>query len=331
FAVYKEQIEFVRDALQVYLDNPSQSEQLQSRLQQARARVRSLIEAQQTGFRPYFEALLWPPISGASESTTGDIARHGSDAWCNDVVAEYARSLAGHYPFNRNGQDLALTDFSSFYRPNQGRLWTFVDSRLSKIVELDGDQYSFARALGQDGSKVYSRDLLEFLSRSRDIMRSYFPSNANEPSIEFEVRVHPSPEVAMTQFTVGGKSVEHYNGPEQWKTLSWPGADPAAGATLLIKGANGMNERIRQDGPWGLMRVIEIGALMPDAGRTFTVAWQLQTHNVTLKIDFRPKRSESPFLGVPGHNSPLQLLQPVRHRAAVIPKHIHLQGSACKT
>ena len=90
-----------------------------------------------------------------------------------------------------------------------------------------------------------------------------------------------------------------------------------------------MQERIKQDGPWGLMRLLEAGSLQKEAGRTFTVAWQLQTHDVTLRVDFRPKRSESPFLGVPGHARNTQMLQPVRGKAAMIPKHFAAKGTGC--
>ncbi|MET0389878.1 MAG: type VI secretion system membrane subunit TssM [Polyangiales bacterium] len=333
FGTYKEQLEHVRDALQLYLDNPAQPEQLQSRLQTARANVRSLIEQQETGFRPFFENLLWPPIDGASVSTQTEQASRLGSAWCSDIVTEFSRSLAGHYPFDRNGQDASLADFSNFYRPTQGRLWSFVDSKLKATVELTGDVYSFTRQYGEENSDAYQRELLDFLGRSRDIMLAFFGSGAPEPSVEFEVRVQPSPEVSMTQFSVGGTSVQHYNGPEQWKTLTWPGPNPAAGASIDIRGANGMHERIKQDGPWGLLRVLEAGSLVPDAGRTFTVAWQLQTHEVTLKIDFRPKRSSSPFLGAvgaaPGAGAP-RLLAPLRARGVLVPKHIAAQAAACK-
>jgi type VI secretion system protein ImpL len=208
-------------------------------------------------------------------------------------------------------------------------LWSLVDGPFAKTVEVEGDRYSFSKRLGQDGSSVFSPSLLEFLSRSRDIMLSYFPTGQSEPSIEFEVKVQPSPSVAMTQFMVGGKTVEHYNGPEQWKTLTWPGENPALGAAIVIRGANGMQERIKQDGPWGLMRLLEAGSLRPGAGRTFTVSWQPQTHDVTLQIDFRPKRGESPFLGVLGRGEAPVLLQPVRAKGVAVPKQI-TQGKACR-
>lgn len=329
FDAYQEQLYFVRDALQKYLDNPGETDQLQSRMGEARVKVRSLIDQQAVGFRPWFEALLWPPIERAVVSSTSAVAEGISGGYCNDVYAEYRRTIAGRYPFNRNGQDLPLTDFNNFYKPKEGRVWVFTGTRLSNAIKLEGDRYIFTRELGQDQGSMYQTRLLDFLQLSSDITRSFYPTGSFQPSIEFEVRVHPSPDVALTQFTVGGKMVEHYNGPERWKSLSWPGEKPEEGASIVIRGANGMHEVIRQEGVWALYRLIEAGTVASGGGRVFTVAWQLQTHDVTLKVDFQPKRGESPFFGVPGRSQHPDFLDPVRNRGVEAPKQITNSGRAC--
>ncbi|HKU44650.1 MAG TPA: type VI secretion system membrane subunit TssM, partial [Polyangiales bacterium] len=256
FDAYQEQLYFVRDALQKYLDNPAETQQLQARMGEARVKVRSLIDQQAVGFRPWFEALLWPPIERAAVTGTVQIAGGISDNYCNDVYAEFRRTIAGKYPFNRNGQDLSFTDFGNFYKPKEGRVWVFTGTRLSNAIRLDGDRYVFTRELGQDQGNLYQTRLLDFLQLSQDVTRSFYPVGASTPSIEFEVRVHPSPSVALTQFVMGGKMVEHYNGPERWKSLSWPGDKPEDGASIVIRGANGMHEVIRQEGVWALYRLI---------------------------------------------------------------------------
>jgi type VI secretion system protein ImpL len=329
FDVYQEQLYYVRDALQKYLDNPAETEQLQARMSEARVKVRSLIDQQPVGFRPWFEALLWPPIERAAVSGTTAIAGGISDNYCNDLYAEYRRTIAGRYPFNRDGQDLPLTDFGNFYKPKEGRVWQFVGARMANALKLDGDRYTFTRELGQDGSSMYSNRLLEFFQASQDVTRSFYATGAIAPSIEFEVRVHPSPSVALTQFTVGGKTAEHYNGPERWKTLSWPGERPEDGAGIVIRGANGMHERMRHEGPWALFRLIEAGTVTSGAGRVFTVAWELQTHDVTLQVDFQPKRGESPFFGVPGRSNRPTFLDPVRNKSVDAPKQIVSTGRSC--
>jgi type VI secretion system protein ImpL len=330
FDAYQEQLYFVRDALQKYLDNPNETEQLQSRMAEARVKVRSIIDSQTVGFRPWFEALLWPPIERAADTGRREIAEGISGGYCNEIYAEWRRTIAGRYPFNRNGQDLAMTDFANFYKPKDGKLWLFTAARLSGAIKLEGDRYVFTRELGQDQGALYQSRLLDFLQLSQDITRSFYPTGAMTPGIEFEVRVHPSASVAVTQFSVGGRMVEHYNGPERWKTLAWPGEKAEDGASIVIRGANGMHEVIRQEGVWALYRLIEAGTVTsPGGGRVFTVAWQLQTHDVTLKVDFQPKRGESPFFGVPGRSKDPEFLEPVRNRGADAPKQISNGGRPC--
>jgi type VI secretion system protein ImpL len=293
-------------------------------------KVRSIIDSQTVGFRPWFEALLWPPIERAADTGRREIAEGISGGYCNEIYTEFRRTIAGRYPFNRNGQDLALTDFGNFYKPKDGKLWIFTGARLSNAIRMEGDRYVFTRELGQDQGSLYQGRLLDFLQLSQDITRSFYPVGATTPSIEFEVRVQPSASVAVTQFAVGGHMVEHYNGPERWKALSWPGEKPEDGASIVIRGANGMHEVIRQEGVWALFRLIEAGTVTsPGGGRVFTVAWQLQTHDVTLKVDFQPKRGESPFFGVPGRSKDPEFLEPVRNHGADAPKQISNGGRPC--
>ena len=82
-------------------------------------------------------------------------------------MTEYARSLAGRYPFNRDGQDVAFADFNNFYRPKTGKLWVFVEGAMSKMVQLDGDHYIFSGQLGEDTKGMYNRELLEFFLKGQ--------------------------------------------------------------------------------------------------------------------------------------------------------------------
>lgn len=329
YDAYQEQLYYVRDGLQMQQDNPDERDQLVSKLQAARVRVRALIDQQPPAWRGVFEALLWPPIEGASATSSASIAGSISSRWCTEVVVPFERSIRPAYPFDVNGHDLSIDDLTQFYAPDKGIVWAFAKSSLSRTVELEGDKYKFAKSLGEDGGKLYSTRLLEFLQRSRDVAAVFFPQGSATPQVDFEVRIHPSPDVATTTLSIGGKRIEYHNGPEKWELMSWPGKEPAAGAAIQMRGANGMNEKISQDDAWGLFRMIEAGTVTRSSSRTFTVAWQLQTHNVTLKVDFRPTRGESPFFGMPGSSAKPVYLDPVRAPSAMAPKVIVTGGRPC--
>ncbi len=292
--VYQEQLVFVRDALQTYLDDPTSSEPLLARLQTARTRVRGLIESQEIGWRPRFDSLLWPPINGASASSTSALAGQKGSQWCTSVVRPYARTLLGKYPFSPEGQDAALTDLSEFYRPQSGILWAFYESSLAKEVPRVGSR--FQPRQGASVGSAFEGNLARFLERSQYISDVLFMRGNEQPRVDFEVRVRPSPGIASVLFTVDGQVVDFHNGPEKWIRLKWPGDGDKRGASLRVKGAS-IDETIGQAGEWGLFRLFDKGTISAKSGeRFFTVRWRLRTQNDVV-IDVRPARAENPFVG----------------------------------
>ncbi len=328
--VYQEQLAFVRDALLRQKENSGEDGELTGILQLARTRIQALIETQDIGWRPRFKALLWPPIEGATVTSAEGVAQNKSHDWCSEVVAPFQRTLAGRYPFDPKGHDALLSDFTAFYRPHTGVLWLFYDKRLEGIAPREGERFVFETKLGADAGSVYESRLLAFLERSWDISSVFFPRESTEPVLLFEVRIHPSAGVATTTFAVGGQSIDYHNGPEQWSRLSWPGENPAEGAAFIVRGANGMHERVRQDGEWGLFRLLEAGTVTRQSDRLFSVGWRLQTHGVDISMDFRPKRGQSPFYGVPGREKKKKLMHPLRIPAAEVPLRILRGGERCQ-
>lgn len=291
--IYQEQLSYVRDALQSYVDDPSTSDALLARLQAARPRVRSLIETQEIGWRPRFDALLWPPINGASISSSAAMAGEKGSRWCTSVFAPFARSLRDRYPFVKNGQDAALADLAEFYRPSSGILWSFHDAVLKRDVAQVGSKFQLALT---NNTSMYDRQLVQFLERSFALTTVLFPARAEKPRVDFEVRVRPSPGIAQVLLTIDGQLVDFHNGPEKWIRVTWPGEGGKPGAQMRVKGAN-IDETLGQEGEWGLFRLLDKGTISQSPGeRFFTVRWRLHTQN-DVTVDIRPARSENPFVG----------------------------------
>jgi len=330
FDVYQEQLEFVRDALQTQLENPGPRDQLVARLQTARVRVRALIEEQEIGWRPRFDALLWPPIDGASLGSTRAGAVGAARGWCSDVVQPFERNVGGRYPFNAAGQDTALADFTEFFK-RDGTLWTFYDESLDSAIERQGDGFAFATRLGRDASLVYSRDLPGFLQASNDVTSSFFPPGSPVARVDFDVQIHPSPEVATIELTVGGAPPLHSeNGPESWERVTWPGEHPEQGALLELRGGNGMVERIEQEGEWGLFHLLEAGTIVNGDARVFTIAFHVRTHDLEVRMSIRPVRGDNPFFGVVGRSARPTLMQPTRSRSLEMPREIATSDTLCQ-
>jgi type VI protein secretion system component VasK len=91
-----------------------------------------------------------------------------------------------------------------------------------------------------------------------------------------------------------------------------------------------MQERARQEGAWGLFRLLEAGTVTRPSNQVFTIAWQLRTHDVTLRVDFRAVRADSPFFGETQHGEEPQLLEMFRAAAARVPTQIVPTGPSCR-
>jgi type VI secretion system protein ImpL len=320
--VYQEQLMFVRDALQAYADDPGTSEPLLARLSAARNRIKGLIEAQEVGWRPRFDALLWPPVNGASIASNAAVAGEKGSQWCTSVELPFARTLRGRYPFNRAGQDSSIADVTEFYKPGSGIVWSFYESRLSRDIARVGDRYR--SNVGSGVASMYNVNLVEFLNRSQAISTALFPGRADKPTVAMEIRVRPSPGIASVLLTIDGQLIDFHNGPEKWVPIRWPGDGGQRGAHMRVRGA-AIDEIIQQDGEWGFFRLMDKGNVSASQGeRFFTVRWRLRTQNDVI-VDVRPARAENPFIGETG-----RALEAFRSNGVDAPRAVSPGGPACE-
>jgi type VI secretion system protein ImpL len=334
---YEEQLHSVRDALQAHLDTPQGTQEaLTVALQTARTTTLALIESQETrdqfSWRPRLMAVLWPPIEGSAQSVATAQAQGAGHSWCTEVYMPYHRNILNGYPLNPSGHDVPLADFGAFYLPETGTLWAFYGEVLQRPIPKEGDTFVFAQALGQESSRSYRRDLLQYLERANDITNVFFPPGAEGPTVQFDARILPSARVATQELCIGGTCVEYHNGPERWSRFTWPGESPEAGSSLEIRGADGIHERLEQTGEWGLFRLLEQGTVTSQSrgNRVFTMTWRLRDHQVDVNMEVRPVRGDAPFFGIAGRERTPAFLQPLRGANVDPPREIAGGRTTCR-
>ncbi len=294
-AIYQEQLIFLRDALQSFRDDPTDSEALSTRVEEARTRVKGLIALQPTGWKPLFEALLWEPIEQASSGSARAVGAENQQTWCSSVWSPYDSTLRNRYPFVAGQPDAALADFEAFYRPESGHLWAFYHASLEKQIPHDGRRFRFAKGFGTQTDRVYSPAARAFLEHAWMLSQALF-SEGSEAQVQMDVRIRPTPGIASIALSVGGVTVAHRNGPERWTRVQWPGEEAERGASITVRGAQGTREQIKQRGAWGLFRLVEQGrvAPLPDR-RSFRIAWPVHVSRSPIVLDVRPVRGKGPF------------------------------------
>jgi type VI secretion system protein ImpL len=140
--------------------------------------------------------------------------------------------------------------------------------------------------------------LLTFLTSAQEVTSALFPAGSSEPSVPFSVRIRPTPGVAMVTLDVDGQRYEYFNGPEEWRKMVWPAQGKAPGALLRVRLAGGREETLQQEGDWGLFRLLESGQVVGEPGiRDFATSFRFPSLGVSVVLDFRPARGDSPFFG----------------------------------
>ncbi len=257
-----------------------------------------LVAATQSGFTmPLLQPLLLNPIRRGFH---GVLVGEGDDlahTWSIKVAQTFHEKLEGHYPFVDSPQDASLVDYGDFFRPTGGLLWGFYKDHLSDTLERQGENFV---PVTKPNTPIYTGDFVRCYQRGWQITTDTFPENGADPNIEFDVNVHSVSEtVSEVALLIDGVSQTYRNTPEEWLHFSWPSTDPKKrGATLKVRGSNGLAEEITRPGDFGLFRLLDSASSMdPGGGKggVTTVMWTLQSQNAWVRMDFRPTRGQQAF------------------------------------
>jgi type VI secretion system protein ImpL len=247
--------------------------------------------------------LLMNPLRQSYRAMVKSAGGAASGLWEVTVFPSYRDNIKGRYPFNSAAKrDASFEDMVEFYKPKEGILWSFYEGYLKGFHRQVGHKFIPSGAL--QGSPRPARPFSPFnpqmyncLERSQEITDALF--SQGQPGIRFRVNLTTvSPIVSEIEFKLDGKVRNYKNEKEFWHEFKWPGEeDPAAGASITIRGAGGLNEEIGREGPWGLWRLIEAGrhGATKDDDRVFRVQWQMSAPPVVVKMEIKPTRSNHPF------------------------------------
>lgn len=247
--------------------------------------------------------LLLNPLRQSYKAMVRSAGGAASGLWEVTVWPTYRDNIRNRYPFNLAARrDASFEDAKAFFRPNDGILWGFYEGYLKGFHSKVGHQFIPQTSLGGTPrpAKPYSpfhANLYNCLERSDEITDALFAGGA-EPKVVFQVNLKDvSPIVSEVTFEVDKQKKIYRNERTFWKTFEWPGPEGPSGAAITVRGAGGLNEEVRRDGPWGIFRLFEAGSTTAekDKDESFTVEWQMTAPPVTVKMQVKPQRGNHPF------------------------------------
>ena len=267
-----------------------------------RATVQLLAE-QDTFTRELIQDLLLKPITLSWSSVVHDAAGASGAFWEISVFRSCNTKIHNNFPFDpRSPRDASLEDFTEFFRPQTGTLWSFYDQNVKASVEKRGGVYIPGQRFEQ--RTPYSGTFLTFLQKSDLISSTFFTGDGKAPSVSFSLNLHSvSPDVAEVTLEVDGVSHTYKNTPEDWMSVNWPAKEAEArGAKLRVRGFSGLVEEIPRPGDFGIFRLlseatVQAGTAGGTAGgdATLVFTWNVKSQQAVVKMDLRPARSQNPF------------------------------------
>jgi type VI secretion system protein ImpL len=204
-------------------------------------------------------------------------------AW-SSVQGEFQRSLAGHYPVDGGGSDVALADFEAFFGPG-GTFWTFYRENLAKMISVDGSEVL-------DPSVTIAPEFKTALNRALRIRRALF-SGGGGAGFGLSLRAgipKRGPDSGIvpreTRLEIGGDALVYQLGAQTWKKLAWPGSNASQGAAVRFTASNASGQPISAEGVWGFFRILDKAQIKRGQGNGVNLTWTIDTDKGEVGIPY---------------------------------------------
>ncbi len=257
--------------------------------------------------------MLLNPLRAGYKAYVRGAGGAASGLWEVMVWPSYRDHIKDRYPFNVSAKrDASWEDAVNFFKPKEGVLWGFYDKYLSNFHrKQDHDFIPVSYLTGSSekqgakpppkkarGATPFNPLMYNCLKRADEITDALWPTNADEPSVRFQVNLKTvSPIVSDVIFELDGQKRVYRNEKEFWYEFKWPGGDKR-GASIQLRGAGGLDEEITRDGPWGIFRLFESAdkiTAVKESDEMFLVTWTMSAPPISVTMQVRPRRGNHPF------------------------------------
>ncbi len=178
----------------------------------------------------------------------------------NREVTQVCESLVpASYPFaGDSNRDIPPSEFARLFAPG-GVFDRFFNEALAQHADLSGAEWVWRRD-DRLGSQMSPATLKQF-ERAAAISEAFFPGGSAIPGFDVTIRqtaLHPEADIALLE--VNGQQMVSQQQGALPQTLFWPSAGGGSASVQLGPELLGRESELRvQNGPWALMRLINLG------------------------------------------------------------------------
>jgi type VI secretion system protein ImpL len=218
--------------------------------------VRQLLEAPITNVDPVLRRAGGEALNGAGQS------------FCNQYQA-----LMRKYPFNPNSTDMAeLAEMNNIFRPKDGELWKFYDTKLKNILQQQGTHFVLVPPPGV----TINQRFVSFFEHAANFSVALYHGSP-DPSLEFSLRPM-SPNLQSVSLSIEGASFEFPGNAPTLRKFKWPGG--VHGVKLSAKTKDGGDfgsPPSAYEGPWAVFAFFYDTENWKSTGATTTsLEWKLK-------------------------------------------------------
>ncbi|AIY65058.1 type VI secretion protein IcmF/TssM N-terminal domain-containing protein [Pseudoalteromonas piratica] len=240
-----------------------------------------------------------PPVRQLIDMVLAQSAAHIQDkvtaylqqAWLDAVKLPYQKNVAPYYPFNRQGNDLPLSEMATYFAP-QSSVNTFNETVLRNFVSV-GNAKQLA-IFDKNSVITLNSDVERFIDQYLKLQKRLYGRN-NELQVSVNLSAKSmSPELAAFMLQTGDSALHYTHGPEIPKTVNWPKEFADSKLTLTLSDLNNQKKQFEYQGVWGIYRLIS--------------EYQTSTNSNVLRIPYNDKQSVD--IAVKGINDKNNILNP---------------------
>lgn len=185
-----------------------------------------------------------------------------NDAWKNDVMSNYDKSIRDRFPLQRQSQsDIAIPDFNTFFS-NEGTLQVYFDQYIKPFVNIDKTPWVLYQLNGH--SIELPNSSIQIFENAKAIRDDYFRRGAKQANFSFSIEpITLDSNASSVQMILGPHHLTYSHGPQGIASISWPLPFNSEDTSLYMTTFNDNQYGHSSSGPWSLFKMFNHGVLKP--------------------------------------------------------------------
>jgi type VI secretion system protein ImpL len=252
---------------------------------------------------PALQDLFAIPILSSWKAILSDAGQYLNQQWKTKVVDAFNKSLGSSFPFRNTQSEAPIQDFTDFFKPQSGILWSFYNDQLSAFVKKDNWKVNQWNNAGLDISDVFIRSL----KKADDITSTLFKTGDLGINFRLKPKLPDSkkigdekPIIEQVYLYIDGTEDYYKMGSPFWIDFSWPGGKGTPGAKMNISIRNiGTSDSKAYDGEWALFHLLNDATITPgDSPSQYNFNWffrKSSSYDVTVSYLLNSGSSKNPF------------------------------------